>query len=200
MNICVYGASSDAIDKDYILAGELLGEEMSRRGHTLVFGAGASGLMGAVARGVSKGGGKTIGIVPSFFSGDGVLFECSQLIRTKDMRERKKLLDEMSDAFIISPGGIGTFDEFFEILTLKQLARHNKAIAILNTKGCYNLLDNLLIETAKRGFMRENSLDLYKMFNAPTEALDYVESYSPEDFDIEHMKHLGISGCDKMYR
>lgn len=198
MNICVYGASSDAIEKDYILAGELLGEEMARRGHSLVFGAGANGLMGAVARGITKCGGKTIGIVPSFFSGDGVLFECSEIIRTKDMRERKKLLEDMSDAFVISPGGIGTFDEFFEILTLKQLARHNKAIVLLNTNGYYDAIDSMLKATAEKGFMRENSLSLYEIFDTPAEVLDYIENYSPEEFDIEQMKHLGITGCDKM--
>ena len=194
MNICVYGASSNAIDKEYILAGEKLGEEMAKRGHTLIFGAGASGLMGAVARGVTKGGGKTVGIAPLFFSADGILYEqCTELIRTYNMRERKKILEELADAFIMTPGGIGTFDEFFEILTLKQLARHNKALAILNTKGYYDPLDKLLKDTAKGGFMNENSLSLYKMVESPTEALDYIESYSPKDFDIAHMKHLGIS-------
>lgn len=194
MNICVYGASSNAIDKDYILAGEALGEEMARRGHSLVFGAGASGLMGAVARGVTRGGGKTIGVAPLFFSADGILYEdCTQLIRTSNMRERKKILEDLADAFIMTPGGIGTFDEFFEIMTLKQLARHNKAIAILNTKGCYDSFDKLLRDTAKGGFMREQTLELYKMLDNPTAVLDYIDSYSAKDFDIEHMKHLGIS-------
>lgn len=193
MNICVYGASSNAIDKEYLLAGELLGQEMAKRGHTLIFGAGANGLMGAVARGVTKGGGKTIGIVPSFFSADGILYECTEIIRTNDMRERKKALEDMSEAFIVTPGGIGTYDEFFEILTLKQLARHNKAIAILNTKGYFDPIDALLKNTAKTGFMRENSMKLCNIIDTPSAVLDYIEGYVPKDFDIEHMKHLGIS-------
>ena len=193
MNICVYGASSNAIDKDYILAGEALGEELAKRGHTLIFGAGANGLMGAVARGVSRCGGKTTGIVPMFFSADGLLFECTELIRTEDMRSRKKLLEDMADAFIMTPGGIGTFDEFFEILTLKQLARHNKAITILNTKGYYSPIDNMLKNVVEGGFMRQKALDLYKSFDEPKALLDYIEEYTPEDFDIEHMKNLGIS-------
>ncbi|MDO4744855.1 MAG: TIGR00730 family Rossman fold protein [Clostridia bacterium] len=192
MNICVYGASSNAIDKTYILAGELLGEEMAKRGHTLVFGAGASGLMGAVARGIKRGGGKIIGVVPSFFNADGILYEHSdELIRTETMRERKQKMEDLSDAFIMSPGGIGTFEEFFEIMTLKQLARHNKAIAVLNTKGFYDSLDILLKDITKNGFMQYSSLDLYELFADPESVLNYIEGYIPKEFDIADMKHIG---------
>ncbi len=192
MNICVYGASSDAIDKEYIKAGELLGEEMARRGHTLIFGGGAAGLMGAVARGMAKLGGKIVGIAPSFFNVDGVLFDkCTEFIYTETMRERKQLLEDMSDAFIMSPGGIGTYEEFFEVLTLKQLDRHNKPITVLNTKGYYTPIDNLLKETAKGGFMREESLNLYKMCEGINEILDYIENYVPAEYDINDMKHIG---------
>ena len=192
MNICVYGASSDAIDKAYIEAGERLGEEMAKRGHTLIFGGGAGGLMGAAARGAARYGGKIIGIAPSFFNVDGVLFDkCTELIRTETMRERKQLLEDMSDAFIMSPGGIGTYEEFFEVLTLKQLDRHNKAISILNTNGYYTPMDRLLKETAKNGFMREASLKLYKMCDSVEEILSYIEDYVPTEYDINDMKHLG---------
>ncbi len=192
MNICVYGASSDAIDKEYIEAGELLGKEMARRGHTLIFGGGAAGLMGAVARGMAKLGGKIVGIAPSFFNVDGVLFDkCTEFIYTETMRERKQLLEDMSDAFIMSPGGIGTYEEFFEVLTLKQLDRHNKPITVLNTKGYYTPIDNLLKETAKGGFMREESLNLYKMCEGINEILDYIENYVPTEYDINDMKHIG---------
>ena len=194
MTICVYGAASSSIDKIYTEQTELLGETIAKRGFSLVFGGGGNGVMGACARGAHRNGGKIIGIVPSFFNVDGVIFDgCTELIYTETMRERKKTMEELSEAFIVAPGGIGTFDEFFEILTLKQLARHNKALAILNTKGYYDPLDKLLKDTAKGGFMNENSLSLYKMVESPTEALDYIESYSPKDFDIAHMKHLGIS-------
>ncbi len=192
MNICVYGASSDAIDKKYIEAGEKLGEEMAKRGHTLVFGGGASGLMGAVARGMAKGGGEIIGIAPSFFDVDGVLFDkCTKFIYTETMRERKQLLEDLSDAFIMSPGGIGTYEEFFEVLTLKQLDRHNKPISILNTMEYYTPMDNLLRETANCGFMRQESLSLYEIFENVNDILDYIESYVPKEYDIKDMKHLG---------
>ena len=117
MNICVYGASSNQIDKDFIKAGELLGEEIAKRGHTLIFGAGANGLMGAAARGAASQNGKIIGIAPKFFNADGVLYEkCTELIMTGTMRERKQTMEDMSEAFVMVPGGIGTLEEFFEIL------------------------------------------------------------------------------------
>ena len=145
MRICVYGAASDEIDRSYLEAGEELGRAMSRRSHSLIFGGGAKGMMGAVARGMSENNGYLKGIVPHFFNVDGALYEkCNEMIKTQTMRERKKLMEESSDAFIVTPGGIGTFEEFFEILTLRSLDRHKKPIAILNTNGYYNDLLSFL--------------------------------------------------------
>ncbi len=191
MNICVYGASSDLIDKEFILQGEALGEEMARHGHSLVFGGGARGLMGAVARGVSRGNGKITGVAPSFFNVDGVLFDkCTEFITTSTMRERKQTMEDLSDAFIMTPGGIGTFEEFFEILTLKQLAQHNKPIAILNTDGYYDDILNLMNNAAEKGFMRNESLQLYQFFTDCKELLDYIENYSEAARDIFSLKNI----------
>ena len=139
MKICVYGASSYKIDSSFIAAGEKLGELMAKRGHGLIFGGGANGMMGAAARGVYRQKGEIVGISPELFDVDGVLFDhCNEMIFTKTMRERKQLLEDMSDAFVVTAGGSGTYDEFFEILTLKQLGYHNKPIAILNTNGYFD--------------------------------------------------------------
>ena len=127
MNICVYGAASDLIDKVYIEDGEALGFKMAERGHDLVFGGGGGGLMGAVARGVHRHGGvKITGIVPDFFLEDGkhvdgLLFDkIDEYIETDTMRERKSLLDELADGFIITPGGIGTYEELMGYLPIKD--------------------------------------------------------------------------------
>ncbi len=192
MNICVYGASSDAIDREYITTVEKMGEEMAGRGHNLVYGAGAQGLMGAAARGVTKGGGKIIGVSPSFFKVDGVLYDkCTEMIFTETMRERKQIMEERSDAFVMTPGGVGTFEEFFEILTLKQLNRHQKAIAVLNLKGYYDDIAQLMTHAAAGGFMKEETLNLYKFFTDYNEMLDYLEAYKPHNIDIKTMKHIG---------
>lgn len=192
MNICLYGASSDAINRFYIDSVEQLGREMAKRGHTLVYGGGARGLMGAAARGMHECGGRIIGVSPTFFNIDGVLFkDCTQIIETQTMRQRKQIMEDNADAFIMTPGGIGTFDEFFEILTLKQIGRHSKAIAVLNLNGYFNEIFNLLQKAMNEKFMKEACHELTAEFTDIYTMLDYLESYDGHIVDIEDMKHFG---------
>lgn len=192
MNICIYGASSALIDDSFIFEGEKLGRIMSEHNHNLVFGGGSTGLMGAVARGMTYAGkGEIIGIAPSFMNVDGILYDkCTEFIYSETMRERKQLLEEKSDAFIVTPGGIGTFDEFFEIITLKQLGRHNKPIAILNTNGYYDHLKNFLQNSIDEKFMKAECADLIFFADTPKEVIDYIESYQPTDNDISKFKSI----------
>lgn len=192
MKICIYGASSNSIDEEYLKAGMELGQEMAMRGHELVFGGGNTGLMGAVARGMRAGaeteagaaaassgasGAKILGIAPHFFNKPGVLYQhCTELIFTEDMRQRKERMEKEAEGFIMTPGGIGTYEEFFEILTLKQLGRHDKPIAILNTNGYYDEIAALLAKTAEKGFMKHACLDLYYISDAPKKLLNYLET------------------------
>ena len=191
MKICVYGAASSLIDESFVKAGEELGRKMVERGHSLVFGGGRSGMMGAPARGVYEKGGHILGIAPKFFEENNpeVSYEnCTEFIKTETMRERKRLLDESSDAFIVAPGGIGTFDEFFEILTLKQLGRHNKAIVILNINGYFNDMLNMMSHAIDKQFITTDCVDLFKVTDSVNEALDYIESYDPTDIDLSKVK------------
>lgn len=177
MQICVYGAASNDIDPAYLQAGSELGLAMAKRGHSLVFGGGETGLMGAVARGMTQGGGKITGVAPRFFDVEGVLYQqCTELIFTETMRQRKSIMEEKADAFIMTPGGIGTFEEFYEILTLRQLGRHNKPIAILNTKDYYRPLMEMQARAMDQGFLRPECRNLCAWFKAPEELLDYLES------------------------
>jgi uncharacterized protein (TIGR00730 family) len=179
MKICVFGAASHTIDKKYIEMVEQMGEEMAKRGHSLVFGGGANGLMGAAARGVKKGGGYILGVIPKFFeveSVEAVFEECDQLIEPDTMRERKQLMEDNAEAFIITPGGIGTFEEFFEILTLKQLCRHNKPIAIYNINGYYNEILHAIEVATKKNFIRGGCLDLFKICENTDELFAYIET------------------------
>ena len=176
MNLCVYGASSDLIDPAYLTEGERLGERMAQRGHGLVFGAGQTGMMGALARGMAKHGGTIIGVAPKFFDEPGVLYqECTEMIFTETMRQRKEIMEERADGFIMTPGGIGTYEEFFEILTLKQLGRHEKPVGILNAGGYFDDLAKLLEDTAAKGFMHEDCLKLYFITDDVEKLLDYME-------------------------
>lgn len=191
MKICIYGASSNAIDKSFLDAGELLGKTIADGNHSVVFGGGAAGLMGAVARGAHSANGEIIGICPSFFNVDGALFtECTEMIYTETMRERKQLLEEMSDAFVITPGGIGTFDEFFEIYTLRQLGVHKKPIAIYNTNGYYNSLIDMLNNAIDKSFMPNANMDLLFISDNPQEIIKHIQNYNPADYDAAEFKFI----------
>ena len=176
MNICVYGASSDQIDSIYLDAAHELGKTLAERGHSMVFGAGATGMMGAAVRGLEHYGGRSIGVSPKFFDLPGVLHQnCTEMIFTETMRQRKEIMEQRADGFIMTPGGIGTYEEFFEILTLKQLGRHSKPIGILNTNGYFDDLARLLADTSAKGFLREECLKLYFITDDIKQLLDYIE-------------------------
>ena len=175
MNICVYGASSDKLDSAYFEAAHELGRLMALDRHTLVFGGGAGGLMGACARGAAEAGGEIVGIAPRFFDEPGVLYErCTRFLYTDTMRQRKQLMEDESEAFIALPGGIGTFEEFFETLTLKQLGRHGKPMVLLNTLGYYDPLMSMLRAAADGRFMSRGCFDLFSLCASPAQAMDSV--------------------------
>lgn len=176
MNITVYGAASERINQEYKTAVEKLGKEMAERGHTLIFGGGKNGLMGAVARGMWEKGGEIIGIAPKFFKPDGVLYEnCSQFIYTEDMRSRKALLEQKGNAIIVLPGGIGTYDEFFEVFTLKTLSRIDKKIVVYNIRGYFDHLYGLLTHAANEGFMEKKTVDSLLFSDNIEEILNFIE-------------------------
>ncbi len=191
MNICVYGASSKTIDAQFTETGHALGYLLAQQGYGLVFGGGDNGMMGAVACGAHDGGGRIIGIAPSFFNVDGVLYpHCDELIYTDTMRERKQRMEDLSGAFIVTPGGIGTFEEFFEILTLKQLGRTKKPLVILNTAGYYDSLIAMMRHTADTHFMSEKTFDLIAIVDTPKQAIEYIEHYVEQEADIEELRQL----------
>ena len=176
MQICVYGASSAVLEDKYLEAGLRLGRAMGRRGHSLVFGGGDTGLMGAVARGVKAEGGRVTGVAPSFFRVDGVLYQdCDEMIHTNTMRERKQIMEELSDGFIMAPGGIGTMEEFMEILTLRQLGLHEKPIGVLNTCGFFDPLAEVMRRFEQEHFLKATVMDLYQVFEEPEPLLDALE-------------------------
>ena len=175
MNICIFGASSDTIAQAYFTAAYELGLLIGQGGHRLVFGGGQGGLMGACARGVLHAGGRPLGIAPRFIDEPGNLMkdDCDFMF-TDTMSERKARMEDEADAFIALPGGIGTYEEFFEVLTLKQLGRHGKPMALLNTLGYYDALHSLLKKTSEGGFMSENVMGLYALCANPAEAICHV--------------------------
>lgn len=191
MNICVFGAASDKIASSYIESVEKLGEIIAEKGHSLVFGAGRDGLMGAVARGVKRKNGKILGVVPSFFIDENIeaMFDnCTQLIQTETMRERKSLMESMANAFIVVPGGIGTFEEFFEIITLKQLGRHKKPIVIYNINGYYDSMQEMMEVSMREGFVREQCSSLYEISDDVNKVVDLIENASDFKLGVGDLK------------
>ncbi|MBQ9662109.1 MAG: TIGR00730 family Rossman fold protein [Oscillospiraceae bacterium] len=173
MNICVFGASSNRLDPVYFAEAEAMGRLIAQVGHEIVFGGGADGLMGACARGAKAGGGRVVGIAPRLFNEPGFLLpECDELILTDTMSARKEKMMQLSDACLALPGGIGTMDEFFEAITLRQLGLLKGTIVLLNTRQFYTPLVSYLEEMAEQGFMSRNCLELIRLCESPAEALE----------------------------
>lgn len=193
MNICVFGAASKTIDEKYIKPVEKMGEYLAKNGHNLVFGAGSTGEMGAAGRGFKKGGGTIHGVVPGFFKqdlADFVNWDCDELTITETMRERKGIMEDLADAFVITPGGAGTFEEFFEILTLKQLGQHKKPIAIYNIDGYYNSLIDAVRYAIKTEFIRPACEKLFQVFDETQfdEMVQYIENDTMQGITIHDLK------------
>lgn len=191
MKVCIYCASSIKSKKIYVDAVTHLGKTLAEKGHSLVYGGGDSGLMGAAARGFKEGGGHVTAIIPRFFpDGEVTCAKCDEVIYTDTMRQRKQLMEDNADVFVMAPGGIGTLDEFFEILTLRQLGRHNKAIVVYNINGYYDSFIKLMQNIVDEDFAKEHTLTLYKVVSDESELIDYIESYEPEDIDMSHTNYV----------
>ena len=147
--------------------------------------------MGAAARGFKRGGGKTHGVVPAFFKenlDDFVDWNCDKMTITETMRERKAVMEAEADAFIITPGGSGTFEEFFEVLTLKQLGQHRKPIALYNIDGYYDSLVNMMEYAIETNFIKDNCRELYKLFESLDELADYIENDDMNGLTVKDLK------------
>ncbi len=191
MRICVFGAASPTIDEKYKATVYEFGRKMVKKGHSLVFGGGGNGLMGAVADGVKAEKGYILGVIPEFFEDEYVekiCDFCNELIMPETMRERKQIMEDNADAFVIVPGGIGTFEEFFEILTLKQLCRHNKPIAIYNIDGYYNEIINAMQCAVDKKFIKDTVNDLYFISEDVTAIFNYLEDPVREIKNIKELK------------
>ena len=177
MNITLYGAASDHIDRAYIKGVEALGRAIAKRGHTMVFGAGATGLMGAAARGMAAEGGHIVGVTPHFMHTLEPVSElCTELIATETMAERKSIMEEKADAFLIVPGGIGTFDEFFQILTLKVLGRHSKPIILYNINGFWDNMIAVIGTDLIKGFINAKAADCFTICETPESVFEEIEA------------------------
>ncbi|MBR5155726.1 MAG: TIGR00730 family Rossman fold protein [Clostridia bacterium] len=158
---CVYGGASEHIDDVLKEDVKHLGKIIADERYSLVYGAGATGCMGAVARGVSENGGYVMGISPYFIRSFEEIFACDNTVMVDTMSERKTLMEKHADVFFIAPGGIGTMDEFFQVLTLKYLERLSAPIVVLNLNGFYDSLIKLIDDIVGLGAAKESLYDLF---------------------------------------
>ena len=174
--VCVFCGSSFGDDPAFRDAARAIGAGIAKMGYTLIFGGGGLGLMGDVARAALDGGGAIQGIMPAFLQAlEPEVSSQEKLIVTPHMQERKNLMLQMSDAFLVLPGGLGTFDEFFEVVTEAQLGVHAKPIIVVNVSGYYDALDAMLHAIIKAGFAKEMVLKLYYLADGAEAALEILE-------------------------
>ena len=181
-SICVYCSSSDAIADVYPPVAQTLGTGIASRGHELLYGGGAVGLMGVMAEAAHEAGGKVRGVIPSKLQArEGIAYDADELIVTDTMRERKRILYQQADAFAVLPGGYGTVEEFMEVLTLKQLGYHDHPIVMLNVEGFFETLLSFFEELREGRFARAAATDLVHVVPSAEAALDRLERTMAQD-------------------
>ena len=176
--ICVYCGSNPGANPAYSEAGRLLGHELANRGLGLVYGGAKVGVMGAVAAGVLEKGGSAIGVIPHFFVTKEVAHDgLDELIVVDSMHERKSRMADISDGFIALPGGWGTIEEIFEVLTWAQLGHHHKPCGLLNVDSYYDELAVFLEKAIENKFVKEEFRPMMMMDESPASLLDRFASY-----------------------
>jgi uncharacterized protein (TIGR00730 family) len=185
-SLCVYCGSSDRGRPSHHDAALRLGQIMAKHGIRLVYGGGRIGMMGRIADAVMEGGGEVIGIIPQFLEQVEVGHSgVSQLIVTDNMHDRKQKMAELSDAFLIMPGGLGTLDETFEMLTWKQLGLHEKPIIIADIEGYWRKLTELIDHMIGESYARPEHRELFKVIDSLDELLPALSAIPDYDHDVE---------------
>jgi uncharacterized protein (TIGR00730 family) len=179
-NICVYAGSNPGVRQEYAQTARELGVELVRRGLGLVYGGGRVGLMGILAEAVTAAGGEVIGVMPSALFPREVAYTAgTRFYEVKSMHERKALMADLSDGFIALPGGYGTYDELFEIMTWAQLGLHAKPVGLLNVANFFDPLLALIAHSATEGFISSRHSAFVLQQTTPAALLDSFAAYQP---------------------
>ncbi|UXZ54478.1 TIGR00730 family Rossman fold protein [Halomonas sp. 7T] len=178
--ICVYLGSREGNSPAFRQAANALGTALGERGHTLVYGGARIGLMGELANAVLAAGGKVIGVMPDHLvEREQAHFGLTELIRVPNMHERKATMAANADAFIALPGGIGTFEELFEIWTWGYLGLHDKPMGLLDTESFYAPLLTFLDSTVSHGFLAQTTRNMLVDAPTPSQLLEMLEEQIP---------------------
>lgn len=189
-SLCVYCGSSTGASPVYAAAAERLGTELAARDIRLIYGGGRVGLMGILADAVLSGGGAVTGIIPGHLQEREVGHSAlSELIVVETMHERKAKMSELADAFAVLPGGLGTLDETFEIVTWRQLRLHDKPVVVIDVDGYWGPLQQMVAAMTEGGFVRKEHAALFTVVPGIEEAFDVLQSAPPPRFGVDS-KHL----------
>jgi uncharacterized protein (TIGR00730 family) len=179
-SVAVYCGSSSGNQDIYTQQAQEMGRELVRRGLTLVYGGGCVGLMGTIADAVLAEGGKVVGVIPQFLADKEVAHRgCTELHIVDTMHQRKLLMADLADGFVAMPGGFGTLEELFEVLTWGQLGLHGKSVGLLNTQGFYDTLLALLDHMSAEAFLRQENRSQVLQNASPAALLDAMQAYQP---------------------
>lgn len=167
-SLCVYCGSKPGRDPRFVDAASRVGSWIGHHGGQLVYGGGNNGLMGVVADATLAAGGTVVGVIPeSLVIKEFAKQDCTELHIVQTMHERKQKMAERADAFVALPGGIGTFEEFFEVWTWRQLGYHDKPIGLLNVAGYYDGLGRFIDGSVSEGFIGEWQMGLIEQSDQP---------------------------------
>lgn len=179
-SVCVFCGSSEGNDADILDQANLLGEKLAKQNMTLVYGAAKIGVMGKIAESVLQQKGSVVGIIPEFLKVKEVVHNgLTELIVTQNMHERKLKMQQLSDGFITLPGGFGTLEELFEIITWAQLGLHQKPVGLLNIGGFYDPLLLMLENMVKKGFLKMENYQMLIVDNNISGLLEKMEDFEP---------------------
>ena len=185
-SVCVYCASSSRGPDSHKAAARRLGRLLAENGVRLVFGGGRVGLMGVLADAALAAGGEVVGVIPSFLRDLELAHDgCDEMIVTETMHSRKQKMAELSDGFAILPGGLGTLDEAFEMITWRQLGLHDKPIVVVNVGGYWEPLQNLVAHITAQSYMRPSDAPLFRMVDRVEDALPALREAPAERQPLE---------------
>ena len=180
-SVCVFCGSRNGQSPEFLQAAQGLGQGLAERNWRLVYGAGDVGLMGAVARAAAEAGGNTFGVIPDHLMQREVgKSDLTSFIVTENMHERKKVMFMNCDSIVLLPGGAGSLDEFFEVLTWRQLGKHAKPIVVINTDGYWDKLVALIEHIVEQDFASASLLEFFTVVGDVPAAFAVLEQHAPE--------------------
>ena len=184
-SVCLFCGSSETVRPEYLAVAREFGEATARAGWRLVYGGGGVGLMGASARAAHEAGGRVLGVMPGFLRSRERLFDEVETLVVQSMHERKTIMYDQSDAFVVAPGGIGTLEEAIEVLSWKRLDLHGKPVIFLNINGFWDTLVATMEHGIEEGLTPPSFRQAWTVCNTVDEAIELIQRAD----DMPHLQH-----------